>query len=216
MPLLRDHRDGYLAKRMMRHRHLQSCLLSAILLLSSCIAGNERLNSDRIRQTFGSYGVDVLQQDDRRRVSSLYSGTDDETITRTYAVVDYLDKPASDWIADHERIVAGASIGATFRRSGWDIEKQHLFIGELEIPAAYEDIGRLMHISLPATLATHQYLFVIRREGRSADYARITEIHHPEYLTATDLRSLYGEILFDDSNRDSIHDFIGPPPGTEQ
>ena len=73
-----------------------------------------------------------------------------------------------------------------------------------------------MRIDLPATLATHQYLFVIRREGRSADYARITEIHHPDYLSAADLRGLFGEILFDDANRDSIHDFIGPPPGIEQ
>ena len=199
----------------MHSRYLLICLMSTLALLVGCATGGE-LNSDRIRQTFGSYGVEVLLQDERQRISSLYSGTGDQTITRTYAVVDYLDRPSPEWLADHERIVAGASIGATFRQSGWEIEKQHLFIGELEVPPAYGDIGRLMRIDLPATLATHQYLFVIRREGRSADYARITEIHHPEYLSAADLRGLYGEILFDDSNRDSIHDFIGPPPGIEQ
>ena len=31
------------------------------------------LNSDRIRAKFGSYGIDVLQDRDRIRVSSLYS-----------------------------------------------------------------------------------------------------------------------------------------------
>ena len=213
MPLSCSTRDGYLAKRtvMMMIRKPGAAVL--LLVLASCVSGPAALNSERIERTFGSYGVDVLRQDEVRRVSSLYSGGPDRPVTRTYAIVEFLDKPAADWRREHEQIRDGASIGATFRRSGWEIERQHLFIGELEVPEAYAEIGALMQIDLPATLATHQYLFVIRREDRSADYARITEIHHPDYLTATDLWALYGEILFDDSNRDSIHEFIGPPPG---
>ena len=69
-----------------------------------------------------------------------------------------------------------------------------------------------MKIALPATLATHHYLFTVTRDERSWNYATITEIHHPQYLTVEDLHDLYGEILFDDSNRDSIRDFIGAVP----
>lgn len=68
-----------------------------------------------------------------------------------------------------------------------------------------------MRIALPATLATHVYVFQVRKDGHTYNYATIVEIHHPEYLTATDLEDIYGEVIFDDSNRDSIHDFIGPP-----
>ena len=62
-------------------------------------------------------------------------------------------------------------------------------------------------------LAVHQYLLVVSKDENAWSYARITEIHHPEFLTVGELQAMYGEIVFDDSNRDSIHDFAGPPPG---
>jgi len=155
--------------------------------------------------------VEVLFQDAKRRESSLYSGAGDERITRTYAAVEYLDAPRAAYRAEHASIVAGASIGETFRRAGWVIRKQNLFIGELEVSEGYRWLGQLMHIELPAELAVHQYLFVISKDERSYSYARITEVHHPAFMSAGDLRTIYGEILLDDSNRDRIHDFIGPP-----
>ena len=79
------------------------------------------------------------------------------------------------------------------------------------MPETYTNIGELMRISLPDSLATHVYLLIVRKDGRSFTYATITEIHHPDYLSAADLKAIYGEIIFDDSNRDNIHDFIGPP-----
>ena len=120
--------------------------------------------------------------------------------------------PGRLYASEHEKILSGASIGSTFRDAGWDIRKQQLFIGELEVPATYGKLAEMMEIALPQTLATHQYLFIISRDETSFNYATITEIHHPEFLTVIGLKELYGEILFDDSNRDSIHDFLGPPP----
>ena len=38
----------------------------------------ELLNSERIAAAFGSYGVEVLEQDDTVRVSNLYSGEGEE------------------------------------------------------------------------------------------------------------------------------------------
>lgn len=188
-------------------------LLAMIVLagLHACAGSDTWLNSERIERTFGSYGVDVVRSEPRRRETSLYSAAGNIRTTRTYAVVEFLGEPRRAYVQEHVLIEAGGSIGATFRRAGWSIEKRHLFIGELEMPDTYADIGELMRIDLPETLATHVYLLIVTKDGRSFTYATITEIHHPEYLSAADLRTVYGEIIFDDSNRDSIHDFIGPP-----
>lgn len=183
----------------------------ALYALSGCVTSSTRLNSDRIEQTFGSYGVDVLRADARRRVSSLYSSNGGSNTTRTYAVVDFAGEPASQYLREHALIVEGGSIGATFRNAGWRLDKQHLFIGELEVPKSYTEIGKLMQLELPETLATHVYLLNVQRDEWTFQYATITEIHHPDYLTADELRRVYGEIIFDDSNRDALHDFIGPP-----
>lgn len=183
-------------------------LLLCLLTATACASSRPWLNSERIEKRFGSYGVEVLHADEHRRVASLYSGS--ERTMRTYAFVEFLDESA-EFRSEDRQIRAGASIGATFRAHGWTLRKDNLFIGELEVPPSYHEIGERMRIELPATLAVHQYLLVISRNGHSFIYARITEIHHPDYLTAVDLRRIYGEILFDDSNRDGIHDFIGPP-----
>ena len=187
--------------------------LVTALLLAACAAGGPALNSDRIERQFGSYGVEILSADETGRVSSLYSDSEAGRITRTYAVVEFLGGVRPEFHAEHEAILQGGSIGATFRGAGWIIRKQNLFIGELEVPATFAAIADRMNISLPETLAVHEYLFVVSDETRSFSYARIVEVHHPAFLDAAALRDIYGEIVFDDSNRDRIHDFIGPPPG---
>ena len=83
----------------------------------------------------------------------------------------------------------------------------------MEIPAKYGLLSELMQIDLPQYLAAHVYLFVIRKGKNSYRYATITELHHPDYLSGADLKRIYGEILFDNSNRKRIEDFIGPGAG---
>lgn len=195
---------------MNRRRFNIACVLIS-LLLTACAGLSGGLNSDMIESRFGSYGVDILEQTSERRISSLYSDSGERKTTRTYAVVDFVASDRRVYAGEHADISAGGSIGETFRRAGWQIEKQHIFIGELEMPPEYRSIAELMKIELPETLATHHYLFTVTRDERSWNYATITEVHHPQYLTADDLRELYGEILFDDSNRDNIRDFIGAP-----
>lgn len=192
---------------------LTRALLALVILcgLNACAGSGSSLNSDRIERAFGSYDVNVLQSEPGRRVSSLYSSAGADKTTRTYAVVEFQGEPRSAYAREHALIEAGQSIGATFRDTGWAIDKQHLFIGELEVPETYTSISELMQITLPETLATHVYLLNVSKDERSFNYATITEIHHPAYLDAADLKEIYGEIIFDDSSRDSIHDFIGPP-----
>ena len=87
--------------------------MSLALCLAAC-AGQEtqpELNSERIRQTFGSYGVDVLFNDANRRVSSLYSGDSNDRTTRSYAVVDFADPATPALVTEHALVESGQSIG---------------------------------------------------------------------------------------------------------
>ena len=72
-----------------RHTHL---FIAAIALVAQLHASaqapvRELLNSERIAATFGSYGVEVLEQNGAVRVSNLFSGEGEERVTRTFAVV---------------------------------------------------------------------------------------------------------------------------------
>ena len=195
-----------------QHRvHLTRSLLisvSFVWILSACGSQAQRLNSERIERTFGSYGVEVIQASDEGRVSSLYSGTGEEKVTRTFAVVKFSGRVRPAFALEHSEIESGQSIGAVFKSAGWVIEKHNIFIGELEVPENYAIVAERMQIGLPENLATHVYLFVISNDEGSFNYATIVELHHPDYLSAEDLRTSYGEIIFDDSNRTSVDDFI--------
>lgn len=180
------------------------------LLLAGCASPGQPLNSERIQQTFGSYGVEVLQSSSVGRVSSLYSGSGDDKVTRTFAVVRFSGRVRPAFANEHSQVESGQSLGAVFKSAGWEIEKHNVFVGEMEIPAKYGLLSGLMQIDLPQYLATHVYLFIIRKGKNSYRYATITELHHPDYLSATDLRAIYGEIIFDDSDRRNVDDFIDP------
>ncbi len=151
------------------------------------------LSCERIRKKFGSYGVDVLEADADRRVSSLYSRTDDGKTCRTYAKVRFTPRIDPAFAAEHARVLAGESIGTVFQSAGWRIAKRHRHIGETALPDSGDDIAKLMGIDRTARLATDTYVFEIAKNGRRFEYAEITELHHPAYLTVAELASIYGE-----------------------
>lgn len=188
-------------------------LLLLALLVGACAEQPPGiiLNSDRIRQEFGSYAVEILYSDEEQRISSLYSDSGAGKITRTFAVVVFDTPVAAALTQTHQNILAGKSIGEEFRAAGWTIDKQHVFIGELSVSADHPEIKRLMNIQLPASVAAHTYQFVVTRDDRSFTYATIVEIHHPDYLDKDELEQLYGVMLFDDSERISIDDFVDLP-----
>ena len=154
--------------------------------------------------------MDVIQASDDGRVASLYSGTGSDKITRTFAVVKFSGRIRPALASEHARVLSGESLGAVFKSAGWRIEKHNIFVGELEVAEKYSLLSKLMRLSLPQNLATHVYLFVVRKDKRSYSYATIVELHHPDYLSAENLTDTYGEIIFDDSNRSDIDDFIDP------
>jgi hypothetical protein len=149
----------------------------------------ELLNSERIERQFGSYGIDVLQSDGRYRVSNLYSVHDGERICRTFAVVLYPERIDPLFAAEHAEIVAGGSIGAVFASHDWVVTKRHLHFGELR---STSKVAALMHAAEGEPLAVHVYVLGVSKGATSLDYATISEVHHPDYLSLTELPGIYG------------------------
>ena len=173
----------------MRQTHFPPSVLAAVL--SACATESVVLNSERIEQRFGSYGVDVLASEAGLRRSSLFSYDGGHTTCRTYAVVQFAEEADSGWNDAHSRVLAGNSIGETFKESGWDIRKNTLHIGTIRPPEGRTEVGELMRLGGAHDLALHIYQLVLVRGGNELEYATILEAHHPEYLTEDDLRGIF-------------------------
>lgn len=149
-------------------------------------------NSERIRAMFGSYGIDVLENNTELRVSSLYSTHDGVNVNRTFAVVAYPEVIDSALCSEHEAIIGGKSIGIVFNQNGWLVRKDHQYFGEIEMPAARfglpGDAGRRT-----VNAAIHVYWLSVKKGDAEFRYAMIAEIHHPDYLDSEDLAWIYGE-----------------------
>lgn len=168
-------------------------LILGLATLAACIGQQELLNSDRIEQRYGSYGVNVLSRDGSLRRASLYSLENGREVCRTYAITLFPDSIAGDIADIHETIVEGASIGATFRANGWAVRKLTLFIGSVELQDSAHPLAALMNIATPAVLATHVYELNVEKGSAVHRYARIVETHHPDYLGVDQLRDIYGQ-----------------------
>jgi hypothetical protein len=92
------------------------------------------LNSERIRLKFGSYGVEVLKSGPALRVTNLYSVSGDAKITRTFALVRFPNYIDSTLVQEHNKILAGGSIGEVFKASNWKIIKENYTLGQLPLP----------------------------------------------------------------------------------
>ncbi len=190
-----------------RAQNLSLFVLLAVGILG-CVAESTALNSERIARKFGSYGVEVIENNENIRVSNLYSIGPAGRVCRTFAVVRLTDDIDVAYAAEHARILEGGSIGAVFKRNGWTIEKRHQYIGEMAIGKQAIRLARLMRIEPPMTLAVHIYVLAISKNGRSFDYAMIAEVHHPDYLTTGGLWSVYGSEYSGDKNRNGARQVL--------
>jgi len=168
---------------------LPPVVLAAVL--SACATEPVLLNSERIQRKFGSYGIDVLASEAGLRRSSLYSRNGGIQTCRTYAVVRFADQLDERYGEEHAEVLSGNSIGATFRSHGWNLHKQTMHIGSLELPDEPHSIAALMHVDDPQAIALHVYQLLLVRDEQVFDYAMIMEVHHPDYLSTTDLHALY-------------------------
>ncbi len=176
-----------------RYPDIRAGLLAAVLALATVLpgCGGTPLNSDRIRATYGSYTITVLDQDRRWRVSSLASLHDGRPVTRTLALVRFENPGLRALAREDRRIRAGASIGSTFREFGWSIDKPTIFLDNVALHGEAQALASLMDIRLPATLAVHAYRFNVRSRYGAFTYATIIELHHPDYLDVEQLAELH-------------------------
>ena len=182
----------------------QISLIIVAATLSACAQEPELLNSERIEQRFGTYGVEILSQEAGVRRSNLYSVHDNTRVCRTYAVVRFIEENV-DIIADtHAKVVAGQSIGATFKSAGWQINKVTVHIGSLSLSDSEHMIGELMRLDGPTELAVHAYQFVLQKDQSKIDYATIVETHHPDHLSVADLEDLYGDSIETELSEEEI------------
>lgn len=169
-----------------------AALILLALWVGACSTPSGVLNSDRIRAQFGSYGITVLEQNERLRRSNLYSLENGTQVCRTYALVLFRDSESGAIAATHASIVGGASIGSQFRADGWTLSKHTTRIAEIGLPDAEHELARLMHLDSPGPLAAHAYELHVKRGATSLHYADIIEVHHPQYLGVRQLREIYG------------------------
>jgi len=167
------------------------------------------LNSERIRQKFGSYGIAVVQESEELRVSNLYSVEGGKKITRTLAVVFYPATIPSSMLAEHEKIKSGQSIGEVFKRNGWKIGKQNVYFGEIDASPDYEGVYSSMGESNEVNLALHIYQLMVAKDGRQYRYVTIAEVHHPDYLDLALLREINNaQITESELNKESIQSIL--------
>ncbi len=161
--------------------------------LSACAHEPESLNSERIKERFGNYGVEVLSHAAGVRRSSLYSSDANTRICRTYAVVRFVDESTPRVADAHADILAGRSIGATFKATGWQIGKVTLHVGSILLDAPDHAIANLMQIEESSQLGVHAYQLVLEKDSQTIDYATIVETHHPDYMSLPELEELYSD-----------------------
>lgn len=151
------------------------------------------MNSERIRQEFGSFGIDVVECRADRRVASLYSMENGKRVCRTYAEVAFNVSALPALAREHALVQSGQSIGAVFKGHGWHITKRHTRVGSTTLTADDDCILALMRLDPPQEVALHSYIFEVRKGGSVFHYATIMERHHPRYLDTGGLRAIYGE-----------------------
>lgn len=175
----------------MRQSQFPPAVLAAVL--SACATESVILNSERIEKRFGSYGIDVLASEAGLRRSSLFSLDGDTETCRTYAVVQFAEQPDDRYDDAHSRVLAGRSIGETFKEDGWGIQKSTIFVGNTRLPDKPTEIAALMRLTGAHDLALHVYQLVLVREDVALEYATILEVHHPEYLTVAELHEMFDD-----------------------
>ncbi len=172
-----------------RNSRLTPALLAAAL--NACASETVLLNSERIEQQFGSYGIDILASEAGLRRSSLYSVENDQRTCRTYAVVRFSDESNTHYSLEHAKVLNGNSLGEVFKSNGWEIRKQTLHIGSFEIEGPESVVLDLMNIDAPQVIGLHVYQLLLAREDKVFEYATILEAHHPDYLTEAEILEIY-------------------------
>lgn len=192
---------------MLRNRFF-GLAVTSLLILSGCVSLQHRqpnelsvqndksflrpglLTSERINAKFGSFGVQVLLQDELSniRFSNLYSLENGEKITRTLALVNFVEKIDPRLKKTHQEILDGASLGATLTKHGFLLQKNIVFTGVFDgLPPQLNAMMKVPNTEFAATI----YEVLVKINNDTVPYCTITEIFSPAFVSKTELTSLH-------------------------
>ncbi len=149
------------------------------------------LNSERIQSCFGSYGVEVLEQQGTLRISSLYSLEGEHRISRTLAISEFASDLPESLHEVYQSIRAGASMGSTLEAAGWRVDKRHRYIGEVPISDHFRCMSGFPADYSRQVLAVQVYDLWVLRDDAEVRFALLVELHDPRYLSLPDLQQIY-------------------------
>ncbi|EED34606.1 hypothetical protein NOR51B_544 [Luminiphilus syltensis NOR5-1B] len=139
------------------------------------------MNSDLIRERFGSYFVDVMRQSEQTRLANLYSMENGEKICRTLALTQFFLPTCPELAEPDQQIRRGASIGATLRGAGYAVEK-------IESAIIVAKAGRKMadltggQVATGSRIEIRVYALNAVSAGSTYPYAMIAEAYHPAHI----------------------------------
>lgn len=137
------------------------------------------MNSDLIRQRFGSYQVGVLHQAATSRVANLFSLNSGQTVCRTLAVTHFIEPVATALRDADAKIRTGQSIGATLRAQRFEVSKRLVIATQAASGSKFAALAA--DVAPGAVLSINVYLLQAHNETGRADYAVIAEAYHPEH-----------------------------------
>ena len=161
-------------------RQLIFCFLLFTQVTTVTAEVTPSLNSDVIRERFGSYGVEVLSQNDELRVANLFSGEGNSKVSRTLAVTVFVLPRDSRLDASDQVIRAGGSIGASLRNAGFVVDKRVLLDTEVTTGSGFVALSNNT-VGTRAQLKTRVYALYAVEGNEAIPYAVIAEAYHPEH-----------------------------------
>lgn len=144
------------------------------------------LNSARIEDKFGSYGVSPLVNDMERglRLANLHSKDGEQQVMRTLALVNFAKKIEQELSVAHQEILNGASLGSTLVRYGAKVNKTVIYKNSFDnLP---QKIYNLMNIS-KRKLPVFIYDLSAEINNKNIYYCTITEVYSDEFLNMDEL-----------------------------
>jgi hypothetical protein len=133
------------------------------------------LHTDLLEEAYGPVSIRLLRHDSEVREAHL---VDRHGISRTFAVT-FLAQPCpDDLVGIDAEIRAGAPIGTTFRRYGYEVRKNVLKVLVVVVPAWLRT--ELAHPSPAAKAILSE--FIVRGDGRLPElYGTVAEICSPDF-----------------------------------
>jgi hypothetical protein len=138
------------------------------------------VNSEEIKARFGSYHVDVLQQDQTSRFANL-NIHDGVAVCRTLAITRF-SQPISPALKDADKqIRAGHSIGNTLQQAGLLMSREVIIEATTPCGQQFSALcAQTVLVDSPVYLRVYR-LHAGTEPQKLTPYAIIAEAHHPEH-----------------------------------